>query len=147
MRARLRRRQQSVWTVHSIPPEPDPPSRAWNDPSWTPPDDDDDPDPVTSITLMPEYGVELPLWGADWWQLDLPPDLLDEPADWQKQFNTSHRPETGWISEAVATERAHRANDLAEALRRALPASLPVRVDLWPVAEPRRRRCFNRNGS
>lgn len=146
MRGWTRRRRLGGWTVSAVEPgsvEPDPPARAWNDRAWMPPFDDD-PDPVTSITLMPEYGVELPLWGADWWQLDLPAELLDVLADWQEQFDINFHPETGWVSDDLATEWARRGDELAAALRNTLPPTVPLRVDLWPVAPPRRRRWFNR---
>ena len=33
------------------------------------------------VKLMPEYGAELPLWLAEWWELDLDPELLDDLAN------------------------------------------------------------------
>jgi hypothetical protein len=81
---------------HSGHAEPEP-TRTWNDPAWTPAFDED-PDPVTSITLMPEYGIELPVWGAGWWQLGPPTDLLNDLADWQEQFDTGFSYESGWTS-------------------------------------------------
>jgi hypothetical protein len=140
-----RRRQRGGWTIstiHSGPAAPEP-TRAWNDPTWTPPFDDD-PDPVTSIKLMPEYGVELPLWGADWWQLGLATDLLNDLADWQEQFDTGFSCETGWKTSDVAVGWARRGADLATELRKQLPPSIELGVDLWPVAPPRQRRWFER---
>ena len=101
---------------------------------------------MTSIRLSPDHGVELPLWGAEPWQLEPPPGLLDDLTDWQEQFDVNHRPETGWINDDAATDWAHRGDELAAALRGALP-TIPLHVDLWPVAEPRRRRRFNRRPS
>jgi hypothetical protein len=140
------RGRRSRWTITAVEPaasEPEPPKRAWNHPTWTPPIDDD-PDPITTLKLMPDYGVELPLWGADWWQLGLSPRLLDDLADWQEQFNNDFRSETGWTNDQLAADWARRADELAAALRDELPATIPLAVNLWPIAEPRRRRWFNR---
>jgi hypothetical protein len=140
-----RRRQRGGWTIstiHSHPAEPEPP-RVWNDPAWTPPFDDD-PDPITSIKLMPEYGVELPLWGAEWWQLGLTTDLLNDLADWQDQFDTGFHYETGWNSNDIADGWARRGDELAAELRQQLAPTIPLHVDLWPVASPRQRHWFTR---
>ncbi len=70
--------------------------------------------------------------------LDLPVGLLNDLADWQEQFDTNFRHDTGWISDAVATDWADRADQLAAALRDALPATVALHVNLWPVATRRR---------
>jgi hypothetical protein len=73
-----------------------------------------------------------------------PAHLLDALADWQVQFDTDFHYETGWISEDLAAGWAQRGEELAAALRQALPPTIPLHVDLWPVAPPRRRRWFKR---
>ena len=64
MRARLGRCRDGGWTswaVHAASPEPDSPARAHGtNPTWARPCEDD-PDPVTSITLMPESASSVPV--------------------------------------------------------------------------------------
>jgi hypothetical protein len=93
---------------------------------------------------MPEHGVELPLWGAEWWQLGLSADLLNDLADWQEQFDTSFHHETGWKSNDLAESWAHRGGQLATELRNQLPPTISLDLDLWPIAPPRQRRWFER---
>ena len=49
----------------------------------------------TTVKLMPEYTIELPLWLCDWWELRLPSDLLDRLADWQAMFDANFDPLQG----------------------------------------------------
>lgn len=82
---------------------------------------------------MPEYSVELPLWHYDWEELGLPPDLLDDLADWQATFDSEFDPEEGWRDETVKQEWARRADGLIAHLRQALPDAISLEVDLWPL--------------
>ena len=134
-------KQPSGWFCYPIPSDDadEPPARARNDSSWSPPHDDD-PVPVTKVTLMPEYGVELPLWGADWWELGPTRPLLDELADWQEQFDTNFSSETGWLNDSIADECERRADALASAVAEQLPPDVPFGVDLWPIRRRSRRR-------
>jgi len=77
--------------------------------------------------------VELPLWGADWWELGLTSQLLDELADWQERFDTNFRPETGWLGDAIADDWERCAGELASAVAEQLSADVGYRIDLWPI--------------
>lgn len=110
----------------------DEPARPWNDPRWRPPTDDGL-DTDTAVTLMPEYGVELPLWGMDWWRLGLTPELLNALADWQEQFNAGFEPDAGWRDGGDSSAWERRATELVEALRSELPPTISLTVNLWPI--------------
>jgi hypothetical protein len=82
---------------------------------------------------MPEYHVELPLWHYDWEELGLPSALLDDLADWQEMFDLNFRAEEGWLDTAVRDAWQRRADELMVRLRAALPGSISLEVDLWPL--------------
>jgi hypothetical protein len=82
---------------------------------------------------MPEYTVELPLWHYEWADLGLPPDLLDDLADWQATFDAEFDSEEGWLDEAVKQDWARRAEALVARLRQALPDAITLEVDPWPL--------------
>jgi len=82
---------------------------------------------------MPEYGVELPLWLCNWWDLNLDPALLDDLADWQATFNANFNNHRGWDEPAVREEWARQADALIARLRHALPSGIKLEVDLWPL--------------
>jgi hypothetical protein len=86
---------------------------------------------------MPEYTVELPLWGYEWEELGLPPNLLDDLADWQATFDAEYDSEKGcWPDETVKQAWARRADTLVARLRQALPDAISLEVDLWPLGGP-----------
>jgi hypothetical protein len=68
---------------------------------------------------MPEYAVELPLWNCDCQQLRLQPELLDDLADWQAEFDAHFDPYKGWTDPAVRQRWEERADRLVERLREA----------------------------
>jgi hypothetical protein len=111
--------------------------RAWNDPTWTPPDKGRQREPVSEVRLMPEYTVELPLWGCEWWHLGLDPRLLDDLADWQAYFDQHFDHMHGWNEASARDEWAAQATHLTDRLRKALPVDVELGVDLWPLlADP-----------
>jgi hypothetical protein len=99
------------------------------DPGW------DDPLPDV-ITLAPDYGAELPLWGSGfgniaWQYTRFSPALLDRLAAWQQEFDTHHRWDRGWESEEIRDRWAGQVEELAADVR----AELGTRARL--VVKPR----------
>ena len=84
------------------------------------------------VKLMPEYNVELPLWGCSWQRLGLDASLLDRLADWQSEFDDNFDAYKGWKLEEARSRRAERADELVAELRVALKG-IPLEVDLWPL--------------
>jgi hypothetical protein len=106
--------------------------RPWNDGSWLPPAAEP-PRPGVPVKLMPDYAAELPLWHYHWWDLNLPPELLNELADWQQAFDANFDPFKGWSSQGAKLEWAAEGERLIEKVRTALPTGFTVEVDLWPL--------------
>jgi hypothetical protein len=109
--------------------------RPWEDPQWSPskPPLVRDEAGRALVRLMPEYTVDLPLWGQHWQALDLEPSLLSALADWQRQFDAHFIPSKGWTDAVVRDEWAAVAQDLSRRLRRALPEDVDLDVNLWPL--------------
>lgn len=87
-----------------------------------------------TITLMPEYSVEVPLWP----QADKTDDLVSEALKsklkaWQATFDTNFSWQTGWDSEDVKVAWAEDAKILEAELRVELAGIVEVEVDLWPL--------------
>jgi len=111
-------------------------------PWWHPSDDDlgwDEPLPGV-IRLSPDYGADLPLWGAGFgniaWQFTkFPPELLDRLAAWQRDFDDNFHYEAGWRSAAIRDRWAHQVIGLAADVQAALGTRAELAVDLWPIDE------------
>jgi len=86
------------------------------------------------IKLMPEYSVEVPLWGP-WRQLDLPGALVARLRTWQEDFDLSFRPESGWLSSTARQRWAAEAEALAVELRHEIGDRAEVTVNLWPLGD------------
>jgi hypothetical protein len=85
---------------------------------------------------MPEYNVELPLWGRSWQTLGLSAPLLDRLAEWQSEFDANFDAYKGWKSEEARSQWAEGAVDVVAELQAALKG-IPLEVDLWPLdADP-----------
>jgi hypothetical protein len=82
---------------------------------------------------MPEYSVELPLWWSDWWDLGLQPELLNRLADWQEVFDLNFDSSGGWRNDAVRDAWRKEGEQLARRLREALPETVDVQINLWPL--------------
>jgi hypothetical protein len=92
------------------------------------------------ITLCPEYGAELPLWGQVWGNIDwhftkFPLELLDRLATWQEEFDEHYDYETGWRSDVARDHWAEEARALTAELRAALGTRAKLVVELWPLGE------------
>jgi hypothetical protein len=88
------------------------------------------------LKLMPEYCVDVPLWPRS---LDtdamVPPVLIQRLIQWQAAFARSFSDICGWTSGAAMEQWANDAILLEQDLRHALPPSVTLIVDLWPLAE------------
>jgi len=85
------------------------------------------------VKLMADYGCELPLWGADWWELGLSGSLLDDLADWQQRFDEGFDPFGGWRKGFDPETWTADAGVLARRLRDELDPAIQLEVDLWPT--------------
>ena len=87
-----------------------------------------------TITLMPEYTVEIPLWP----QADETDDLVSEDLKtklktWQAMFDDHFSWQTAWDSDEVKADWAEDAKILEAELRNELAGIAEVEVDLWPL--------------
>jgi hypothetical protein len=84
---------------------------------------------------MPDYGVDVPLWGCDWEALGLSEGLVADLAAWQEAFDDTYDPfdadRSRWVAIKGRWERD--ARSLETRLRREIPAELELVVDLWPL--------------
>jgi hypothetical protein len=109
-------------------------------PWWQPGEDDldwDDPLPDV-VELAPDYGAELPLWGAgfgniSWQYTKFSPELLDRLAAWQEDFDANFHWENGWRSAETRNHWASRAKDLAADVRAELGTRAELVIRLWPL--------------
>jgi hypothetical protein len=87
-----------------------------------------------SVMLSPDYSAELPLWGQRWEALRLDPALQSALADWQLHFDEHFHHDRGWTGASARDTWAAEAEKLIRRLRRALPESVLLDVDLWPLS-------------
>jgi hypothetical protein len=88
----------------------------------------------STITLMPEYSAEVPLWTIEGETDDLVSKaLLVRLKAWQAMFDANFRPQTGWESDEVKTAWAEDAKTLETELRSEMIGIMEVEVDLWPL--------------
>jgi hypothetical protein len=86
-----------------------------------------------TITLMPEYGVEVPLWPQeDETEALVSEALVARLMAWQELFATNFG-QSGWRSEEVKARWASQAVALEADLRDEVAGRVEVEVDLWPV--------------
>lgn len=87
------------------------------------------------ITLMPEYGVDVPLWPRSA-ETDamVPPDVLLRLIRWQERFDESFHWERGWSDRDAEADWAAEGKTLEDLLRKALPPGVGLIVDLWPLS-------------
>jgi hypothetical protein len=90
------------------------------------------PDTAGAVRLMPEYEVDIPLWGP-WDHLSLSAELLERLRRWQRFFDSSFRWDTGWISESERDEWSDVAASLESDLRHEVGDRAEVIVNLWPL--------------
>ncbi len=128
-----RRTQPGGWRSYE-PPRKDP--RPWERPDWSGRGGElfRDADGRCVVRLSPDYAAELPLWGQHWEALNLDASLMTALADWQQQFDDYFHPNKGWLDRRIQDEWATAADDLVRRMRRALPASVELEVDLWPIS-------------
>lgn len=107
--------------------------RPWNDPAWVAPQGFPGRGAVRSVELMPDYGCELPLWQADWWELSLSTSLLNDLADWQEMFDGGFHETKGWRNADMAQAWKVEAEDLIARLRIELGGQVRLEIDLWPL--------------
>jgi hypothetical protein len=86
-----------------------------------------------TITLMPEYGVEVPLWPQeDETDALVSEGLVAKLTAWQDLFATNFG-QSGWRSEEIKDRWAKQAVALEAELRDEVAGRVEVEVDLWPV--------------
>ena len=87
-----------------------------------------------TITLMPEYGVEVPLWPQAEETEDLVSEGLRSKLEaWQATFDPHFSWNSGWDSEEVKAAWASDAANLEAQLRNEMAGIIEVEVDLWPL--------------
>ena len=92
-------------------------------------------DRVERLKLMPDYGVDVPLWAgtANWEDLALPTHLIERLRTWQADFDDAFRFDRGWLDpdrrEAWTRESAR----LVDLLHEHLDPTVDLVVDLWPI--------------
>lgn len=91
---------------------------------------------VAGIKLMPEYCVDLPLWGP-WEELELSESLLGWLRRWQQDFDSSFHWETGWRSDVARARWSDQARRLEAGLRAEVGSRAEVSANLWPLEEGR----------
>lgn len=89
---------------------------------------------AVGVKLMPEYSVDLPLWGR-WEHLELSESLLDRLRRWQSEFDSTFRWDSGWRSAADRQRWSEEARSLEADLRDEVGNRAEVTVDLWPLKE------------
>ena len=107
-------------------------------PWWHPSEADqgwDEPLPYM-ITLAPDYGAELPLWGGgfgniDWRFTKFSPELLDRLAAWQREFDAHHHWEHGWESDEARDQWSSQVDELAASVRAELGTRSRLLVKPW----------------
>jgi hypothetical protein len=87
-----------------------------------------------TVKLMPEYSVEIPLWGP-WRELDLTAALLARLRRWQEFFDESFRWDSGWVSSTARDRWTQEAEAVEDELRREVGDRADVVVNLWPIQE------------
>lgn len=97
----------------------------------------------TTVRLMPEYGVDVPLWGGDWETLALSDSLLADLVKWQAEFDETFSPSSRadrsqWV--AIKARWEQDAQSLAARIRREIPPHFELVIDLWPLETGGRRR-------
>lgn len=92
---------------------------------------------MTTVKLMPEYSVEVPLWGDDGLiepgDLPLSESLLEALTAWSALFQEHHRVDSGWLDGSAREEFASSAEVLLTRLRAELGPAYDVVADLWPL--------------
>ena len=87
-----------------------------------------------TITLMPEYGAEVPLWPqADETEALVSDSLRSKLEAWQATFDSHFRWDSGWDSEEAKAAWAGDARGLEAELRIEVAGIVEVNVDLWPL--------------
>ena len=87
---------------------------------------------ATYVKLMPDYSVDVPLWGIPWRNLQLDPALIERLRAWQARFEDHFDHEQGWDDTDVVSAWRVERERLADALRRALGPEIEVQVHPWP---------------
>jgi hypothetical protein len=87
------------------------------------------------VTLAPDYGAELPLWGKGfgniaWQYTKFSPALLDRLAAWQQDFDARYHWDRGWESDEIRDRWASQAEDLAADVRAELGTRATLIVKL-----------------
>ena len=88
------------------------------------------------ITLAPDYGAELPLWGNGfgniaWQYTRFSRGLLDRLAAWQEEFDARCHWDRGWDSDEIRDRWASQAEDLAADVRTELGTRARLVVKPW----------------
>jgi hypothetical protein len=107
-------------------------------PWWQPKEADlgwDEPLPDV-VTLAPDYGAELPLWGDGfgniaWQYTKFSRGLLDRLAAWQQEFDAHCHWDRGWDSDEIRDRWASQAEDLAADVRTELGTRARLVVKPW----------------
>jgi hypothetical protein len=91
------------------------------------------------ITLAPDYGAPLPLWGYGfgnlaWQYTKFSPALLDRLAAWQQEFDAHYHYAHGWNSHQTGDQWTQQGEDLAADVRRELGTRARLVVKLRGLA-------------
>jgi hypothetical protein len=89
---------------------------------------------LPKVRLSPDYGAPSPLWPLSDETEDLVPEsLFAKLVEWQADFDSNYRWDSGWQSEEAKARWAAAAVDLEAELREALDGNAALEVDLWPL--------------
>ncbi len=88
----------------------------------------------TTITLMPEYGVDVPLWPReDETDSLVSQGLMAKLMAWQDVFGSQFDSRSGWRTDEVKVSWAEQARTLEAELRKEVAGRVGIEVDLWPL--------------
>lgn len=84
---------------------------------------------------MVDDQADLPVWGVDWRNPDLPSDLVTDLIRWQREFDDNFDPIAGWRSEVIRDRWSVQVPNLVAGLQKALGGNLLLEIDLWPLLD------------
>lgn len=91
-----------------------------------------------SVRFSPDFGAKDPLWPRNMEARSvihshISNELMSRLEMWQAVFEENYRPRSGWSSEQVKDQWRREAIELERDLRKELPETVELTIDLWPL--------------